>query len=137
MSLNFIFVCLVVPQRQSTADAEEEEFLPRDHSPPIERHQEITETSEDSMDEFDLRGKLHLKGWSNQFTLSLSSVDSLFLSRNVYSVKCNFKLLSFFVLNKKFIPLRFLYRESLLHMRVDHSKSLNLGIQKRKPKFFC
>ncbi|XP_066931142.1 reticulophagy regulator 3-like [Clytia hemisphaerica] len=51
----------VVPQRKSTADAEEDEFLPRDHSQPTETRQEIMETTDDSMDEFDLRGKLHLK----------------------------------------------------------------------------
>ena len=57
--------------REYSFDSGDEEFVPRDTSEPMKREKNINflDTTDDSADEFDLRGQIHMKGKSENCKL--------------------------------------------------------------------
>ena len=51
-------------EEETSFDSGDEEFIPRDTSEPMrqEKNRNFLDTTDDSADEFDLRGQLHMKG---------------------------------------------------------------------------
>lgn len=60
-----------VLREEYSFDSCDEEFMPRDTSEPMrkEKNRNYLDTTDDSADEFDLRGQIHMKGDDSKISL--------------------------------------------------------------------